>query len=496
LVLNDAAPLAINGSVFLGSTLALMDTGAIAQTGGNITAAALTSDGGTIGGNALFSSGDNDIAVLGNFAATGNVALNDVDALSLQGNISAGDALDLNSDRAITQESGIVSAPLLNASATNITLTDANDVVALGNMTASGNVNIKGVSDLTGELTATNATLSSPGNFTLSGGAQIKDALDIIAAGNVDQPGGMVNAQSATISAADITLSGTMVIADQLDLNASGDITHGAGVLSAGTLVGSAGQLASFAATTDFGTLGSFVMHDGLLFLDNAGALTITGPVVANAINISARGMVTLLGSTQGGLFITGSLAPDKTTAPRAGDSVISVTPGTNGAAPAIVETGTFLINSGPNAATYLGAAGQQATLFLSTTPGGTVTFAGYPGGLYAPSLDLVLSAGPQGVVSGNVNLERIEIISAGSTDLTGTLDSVQGPTAAGNGSALFPQPDYRFNSCPIGSVNCMIVPIETVPAGNPLENFDISSRKHKRLYRNVELPGIALRDY
>jgi len=73
----------------------------------------------------------------------------------------------------------------------------------------------------------------------------------------------------------------------------------------------------------------------------------------------------------------------------------------------------------------------------------------------------------------------------------------VQGPTAAGNGSATpFPQPNFRFNACPIGSVNCTILPNETLPAGNPLESFEISSRKHKQLHRDVELPGIAMRDF
>jgi hypothetical protein len=268
-------------------------------------------------------------------------------------------------------------------------------------------------------------------------------------------------------------------------------------VLSAGTLVGSAGQLASFAATTDFGTLGSFIMQDSLFSLENAGPLTITGPVVANTVNIAAPGVVTLLGSAEGGLFITGSIAPDNTTTPGPGDSVITVTPGANGAAPEIVQTGTFMINAGPNGLAQFGAANQQATLFLNTPPDGTMSFAGFPEGIDAPSVDLILSAGPQGVISGNLDLQHLEILSALSTDLTGTIDNVQGPTAAGNGSAFpFPQPSFRFNACPIASVNCTILPIATVPAGNPLENFDVSSRKRKKLNRDVELPGIAMRDF
>ena len=205
LTLNDAAALSLTGPVTLGGTLALLDPNGITQSGGSITAAALTSDGGTIGGNAVFTSRANDIPVLGNFAATGDVSFTDAGPLSLQGNINAGGALNLNANGAISQNGGVIFAPLLNAAAPSITLTDANNIAALGNVSASGDADINGVNSLIGQLTANNATLSAPGDFTVSGGAEINDALDITAAGNVDQTGGTVNAQTATISAADIS---------------------------------------------------------------------------------------------------------------------------------------------------------------------------------------------------------------------------------------------------------------------------------------------------
>ena len=99
--------------------------------------------------------------------------------------------------------------------------------------------------------------------------------------------------------------------------------------------------------------------------------------------------------------------------------------------------------------------------------------------------------------MTGNLNAKHLEILSALSTDLNGSIDGIDGTTAAGNGNAFpFPQPALRFNACPIGSVNCTILPTEALPSGNPLENFDISSRKRKRLGHNVELPGIATRDF
>jgi hypothetical protein len=44
--------------------------------------------------------------------------------------------------------------------------------------------------------------------------------------------------------------------------------------------------------------------------------------------------------------------------------------------------------------------------------------------------------------------------------------------------------------------VNCTILPIESLPAGDPLENFDISQRKHRKLNNSVQLPGVATRDF
>ena len=310
------------------------------------------------------------------------------------------------------------------------------------------------------------------------------------------QSSGDVSAQNVTIAATDIDLSGTLVAPGVLDLAARGDIEHTGGSLIAGTLTGSAAQLASFGSLTDVATLGSFIMQDSTFVLSNAGPLTIVGPVVANQLTISAVGQLTLAGSATGGLFITGGYAPDDAMAPQPGDSIITVI--ADGATPAaIVETGTFEINAGPDAALYQGASNVAASLFLYTSPNGTISFAGDPAGLDAPSLDLALGAGPGGVITGNTNLWHLEILNALNVDLTGTIGGISGQLAAGQASVVpFPQTGYRFNTCPIGSVNCVLLSVETLPAGDPLENFDISSRKRKWFDQNITLPGVAARDF
>ena len=235
-------------------------------------------------------------------------------------------------------------------------------------------------------------------------------------------------------------------------------------------------------------------MGDSTFILDNDAPLTLIGPLVASVASITATGALILDGSAQGGLFLSGSTASSTATSPRGGvDSVLAVL----GSDPMIMQTGTFYIDSGPNLAAYLGNASPLATLFMSLGSNGTIALAASPNILDAPNTDLVLAAGAAGLVSGNVNVLHLEVLSAQSVDMTGFIANVTGPTAAGNGSAFpFPQPGYRFNACPIGSVNCTILPIEGLPQANPLESFDISPRKRRKLDKSVTLPGVAARDF
>lgn len=493
LTLADGAGLAISGPVSLGGTLALADSGDITQTGGSIIAAALTSDGGTVGGNAVFGQSGNAIPVLGPFTARGNLLLNTGDALAVTGNINAGGVLSLFSGGAIDQTGGLIATPRLNASGTSIDLGNT-DIGLLGNVSASGDVSIANAGGLSGSLTAQDATLGSNGGFVSSGDARLSNGVYISAAGPVNQTGGTISAQTATVTASSITLSGATDVNAALGLRASGDIVHEAGSLNAGTLTGTAGQLAEFGAATDIGTLGSFLMRGGTFMLDNDAPLTLDGPLVANVASITATGTLTLEGSADGGLFLSGSTLSNITTAPRTGvDSVLAVTGGN----PMLLQNGTFFVDSGPNLASYLGNASPFAGLFLSLASSGSIALATAPGILNAPNTDLVLAAGAAGIATGNVDVLHLEVLSAQSVDMTGFIANVTGPTAAGNGSAFpFPQPGFRFNTCPIGSVNCTLLPIEGLPQANPLENFDISPRRHRKLDKNVVLPGVAARDF
>ena len=502
LALADQTPLVIAAPVSLGGTLALLDTGAITQTGGSISAAALTSDGGTVGGRVSLLRPGNLIPVLGNFAAPAGLALADAGALDLTGNIFSGTAaFNLAVSGAVTQTGGKIGAGTLNAAGSEISLGRANAISRLGNI-ATDTLFVNGVTAITGPLVANDATVVAPGDLALSGAASVARELSLSSGGNITQAAGAgpLHIGSGIFNAAgSISLSGTTEATDQLALLAGGEILHGAGVLDAGTLAGAAKGLASFAATTDIGTLASFLIRDGSFSLDNAGTLALVGPLSANSVNMTVQGALALQGSGGGGLFITGSDAPVNVFTPRPGDSIISVTPGANGAAPAVVQTGVFYVNAGPNAAQYPGGDGP-ATLFLSTTPDGTIRFAPAPplsNGLYGPAIDLEASVGDTGTITGNVDLLRVVVLSATFVDLTGFLDEIGGEPAAQKGIVTpKPDPNLRFNACPISSVNCTILPIESLPAVNPLQNFDIQQRKKRKLNHNIQLPGIATRDF
>jgi hypothetical protein len=193
-------------------------------------------------------------------------------------------------------------------------------------------------------------------------------------------------------------------------------------------------------------------------------------------------------GTDGGGLFITGGTLATTVFAPTSLNSVITVDPAGN-IAPTISQTGTFTINDSLT----------SATLFLYAE-NGDIIFAPAPpttGGLVGPDVDLELAAGKTGTISGNIDLFRVVILSAGQVALTGILDHVGGQAGAGNGLVNpFPQPSFRFNSCPIGSVNCTILPVESLPSADPLQNFEIDQRKQRKLNHNVQLPGIATRDF
>jgi filamentous hemagglutinin family protein len=545
LTLADASPLAINGSVAVAGTFALGVPAGATQTDGQISAAALTSDGITDGAVSLGQAA-NAIPVLGSFSDGSSLILSDASALSLQGNLSAGSVLRLADAASITQAAGIITVPVLNASGTSIQLNNANAVGTLGNVSAASSLGVQGVGAVTGLVQAQNAVIGSPAALALSGTLNIGGSLSLAAIGALTQSAGSISvtdavftgagialsgrtnitnaltanagagaftqqgeltANSATLAAASIGFSGTSNITGDLAVNTAGDLLQTTGTLTVGTLTGTVGTLASLNSNSNIETIGSFIMADSSFALNDIGTLVITGPLVASELNITATGALVLQGgnsSDPGGIFIIGTAASGTELHATGTDSVIDVT----GAGAHIQQNGTFFINTDPYFTTLSSGPitkadlANPATLFLSTVSpgnqgGGNIILNQGAGGIVAPSVELVLSAGSSGNILGNVNLLGLEVLGANLVDMTGEIDGLQGEAAAGKAtSEPVPLSKYQFNACPIGSVNCVLLPVESIPNTNPLTNFDISQRKRRRLDKAIHLPGVATHDF
>jgi filamentous hemagglutinin family protein len=505
----------LDGNISIAGGLYLSSGDGIYQTGGVVRAGGIT-------GVATFGAGDNinlsggtmyDAGSL-NLSAGGVIRLDDSRLVASLATLNSGIGITLGGTNDLTtglfattgtfsQFGGLIDAGTATISASSYL--GVNGAVVIGGSLALTGGNA--LADNSTGLYAGSAFLSSPrGEVILNGNNSVANPLIVTAGTEIFQAAAQqdrIIAPAATMTAGgDIVLDGEGIFAGALDLLAGGDIFHDVGtqLLTAGTLEGRAAQHATFTAPTDFGTIGSFIMQDSVFSLVNSGTLAITGPLVANAISITAVGLVTLLGSPDGGLFISGLLEPKTVVTPQPGDSVITVTQGTNGATPLITQTGTFYINAGPEAAYFPAFANMPATLFMDMLPYGNIEFQPSPpagDGLYGPSIELSVALGNSGTVSGNVDLQTILVISGTASNLTGLLDGVGGSAGASKGNVVpFPRPPFQFNACPIGSVNCIILPIESLPTANPLQNFDIEQRKRKSLNKNVTLPGVATRDF
>jgi hypothetical protein len=433
------------------------------------------------------------INTLGAFALGGSLQLTDARSVAIEGPVAAGGNLRL-------ADTGNLNIPGQVTAGGNLLLTDIGNLGITGRLNGTGSlssidVTDTGVSTISGALIAPAVSLSATGGIDLAGIIDASTALALgsadaisqtaggITAGTLDSIGriggdvsiGRANNQIGTLGA--FALGGNLLLTDARGLDIAGPVTAG------GNLV-----------LTDNGNLNITGQVDGTgtasrIDVTDAGAFGISGTLSAKTVSLTASGPLTL--NNGGALFISGGKPLSKTTAPTAGsgDSTIS--------SAAIIQYGVFYINAGPTDTIGTG----PANLFLRTS--GDIMFAA-TGGVVAPDIDLVISTGGQ--VTGNVNLQHLDInntiIRAQSVNLTGFLKtaggvSVTGPAAAANGSVFpTPRPIYRINDCPIESVNCVILPTVVVPLANPLGNFDLSQRERKHLNRNVQMPGIATRDY
>jgi filamentous hemagglutinin family protein len=487
--LDDTAPLTIAGP-FNATSASLTDTSAggfdFAGQASLATLLALSAPNGSI-----ISSGTGRIVAPTLDAAASLVALTGSNAIDTLGTVSAGTfTLD---DTAPLTIAGPFNAHQAAISAADLTIPGVILVDGALRLATSGTISETGTIDPTSlEITGARSVLLT-GNNTI-------DALGSVSVpqGNlalVDQVpltvNGPVYALNISLDAPAMSIPGAIDTPGTLGLG-YGPIS-GNGPITAATLTSNGaviGDVALTGAQNAIGTLGGFDAAGHLFTLTDATAITVAGAISAKALTITATGQITLDGVDGGSFSIGGQFLPTHVyngLSPRNGiDSVLRVI--TNGTpANGIIQTGQFNIDTGP-------LQGQPNTLFVLLPDGADAKF----NNLDARSTDMAISL-TNGYAQGTLYLHYLLVAGGldGQTAFVGQIAGLAGPAAAHNGKVVpVPGSGYRFNSCIIGSVSCTVLPVAIVPERNPLDDFDISPRRRRKLDANVRLPGVAAKDY
>ncbi len=447
-------------------------------------------------------------------------------------------ALSATSGSITSSGTGSISAPTLDAAASLVALTGSNVITTLGSINV-GTFTLDDNAPLTiaGSLVAQRAAISAA-DLTIPGVILVDGALSLATSGTISETGTIDPTLLQIAGARDVLLTGSntidalgsvsvplgnLALVDQVPLTVNGPVyalnisldspamyipgaintpgtlglgygpISGNGPITAATLTSNSAVIGDVALTGTenvIGTLGGFDAAGHLFALTDATALTVAGPVSAKALTITATGQITLDGADGGSFSIGGQFLPTYVyngLSPRNGiDSVLQVI--ANGApANGIVQTGQFNIDTGP-------LQGQPNTLFMLLPDGADAKF----NDLNARSTDLAISL-INGYAQGTLYLHYLLVAGGlnGQTAFVGQIAGLAGSAAAHNGKVVpVPGSSYRFNSCIIGSVSCTVLPVAIVPERNPLDDFDISPRRRRKLDANVRLPGVAAKDY
>jgi hypothetical protein len=143
---------------------------------------------------------------------------------------------------------------------------------------------------------------------------------------------------------------------------------------------------------------------------------------------------------------------------------------------------------------------GGSPILTLVAANGGSITFS-TSGGLQAPTTWLSLALGSGGWATGNIDVSSLDLfyslpLGSSGAALFGTVNQVSGQAAAGVGYISLANANFRLNNCAISSVNCIILPVQTVPVGNPLENLLVDTAPNPNDQDDLLLPIVPNQDY
>ncbi|MBN8892160.1 MAG: hypothetical protein J0H91_17890, partial [Rhodospirillales bacterium] len=543
----NGTAITLNG-VLNASTFLTLDTpsGGIAQAASAVIATSLLTSGGA-GGTVDLAGTANAVDTVGAFAVSsgdfrlvdsaavtlagpllasaGNVAVTDSaggTAITVTGSVSAGGTLTLSAGSgsgaatvlpaiALTGASNLAAArvALFSTDTGHTVAIDQTDGAVIGGVPPGGSAVI-----LTGRTASGDVRLTSSANtigtldaFDVSGGdLLLTDSVPLtIASGGASTGTPLVRADNATVLTLgtavgqDVVITGDIAIPGTLTITANGTIqrTNDAAAFVVGTLTGSAIRLADFGTGLNIATLGRFTVTGSELVLSNAQPLTIAGPISAGFLRITATGSMILAGDIQTlgltrveqGLGNLRTITEEalRTPLPDPG-SYLAVMADASGAPASFTQVVPVNITSTTN---------DVATLRIQLlSNGGSIAL----GDINAPRVDLILFPGGTGTVSGTGFVDLYGLLVAGKggkATLSGQIATLGGQAAA-NKANITPIPDnnYRFNTCPIGSVNCVLSSINILPPVNPLQNFSIGEARNDDEDLDLILPNVSDEDY
>jgi hypothetical protein len=501
--------LAINGAV--GATTVSLNADSITEPGA---IAAVTLTGSTAGSASLTGTAfSNSIGTLNGFTAAG-FTLDDNVPLTVAGTVLGGPAVTILGKGTLAID-GTVIADTVSLTAGSITIpgnvtgASVGLLGTIGAISETGAINagvLTGSAATTANLTGTSFSnqIASVSRFTASG-FNLVDGADLTITGNLN--GGpsvtLLDSRTITVGGAgvvtgnrisatafgDVSIPGAMEAAGTLELVSGGNIIE-SGTLVAlsltGTVVGDA-KLTGTGSSNRIYQLGSFT-SGGTFTLGNSVNLPIDGPLTAPTIVIdNGVGVITL--ADQAVITTGGTRRPA---------GVLSSLPGDT---PATTSNGAFLTTSGgfvqQGTSAILGISDGPSVLRINAKGGANITFDA-TAGLQGRNTWLILDIG-SGLAQGRIDVHEIDVIQngQGEASLTGMVTGLSGPAAAGVSDIQpLPNPQFRINSCPIHSVSCVLLPAESVPVGNPLNEIYFGSTFNPNEDQDLLLPIVSDRDY
>ncbi|MCF3947486.1 beta strand repeat-containing protein, partial [Acidiphilium iwatense] len=366
LEIDATGTIAIGAQIQAGTQLALLAGSTVSEAaGGVIVAPTLTTDGGSIGGDALLGN-VNTIDTLGAFDTSGDFTLNDSGTLlTIGGSLDAASATLIGAGLNFTAPVSVANTLAL-ASTGGITQTSAGAITA-GTLTSDGGTITGGDALLNG----TANTIDTLGAFNASGNIALDDTGTPLAIA------GSLGAASATLIGDGLVFGAPVSVAGILALASTGGITQTAGAIAAGTLTSDSGTITGGDvllgdAGNAIATLGTFNASGNFTLNDPGTPLAITGSLGAASATLIGDGLnfggaasiagLLALSSAAGitetgtGTISAGTLTSDGTIA---GNALFGSTGNAIGTLGAFTATGNLLLQDGTdlNVAGALGAA-------------------------------------------------------------------------------------------------------------------------------------------